>query len=182
MSEIIQIQKLNGWWEEIIFISWNIFQFEIILPMECHHFPCFTMAGGWDSWAVNLWDIAICTHHRHHRLTALWRYLCDCDPLGAFGRQRWAQVANESRGMSPSSQIKHSNFQTPAWENLQFWPEPSEMMGVIRNLAPGLLMLISLTQCCSLHSGHCSMQQSLCCCADCRDYQSQHCKWANNGV
>ena len=123
MSEIIQIQKLNGWWEEIIFISWNIFQFEIILPMECHHFPCFTIQchGRGDGTAErSTCGILRYLYSTDYRLTGPWRYLCDCDPLGAFSRQRWAQVANESRGMSPSSQIKHSNFQTPAWRIYSF--------------------------------------------------------------
>ena len=70
-----------------------------------------------------------------YRLTAPSRYLCDCDPLGAFSRQRWAQVANESRGMSPSSQIKHSNFQTLAWKIYSFGLTAMMMMRAIRNLS-----------------------------------------------
>ena len=119
---------------KLIFISWNIFQFEIILPMECHHFPRCTIHCHWRRGMRQLSPVDIAIFIQN-----LWRYLCDCDPLGAFSRQRWAPVSNE-RGMSPASQIKHSN----SWpENLQCWPQ-SDDDGCYQHLsAPGLLLLIS---------------------------------------
>ena len=128
---------------KLIFISWNIFQFEIILPMECHHFPRCTIHCHWQRGMrqLSLVDMAIFIQ------TDLWRYLCDCDPLGAFSRQRWARISNE-RGMSPASQIKHSI----SWpENLQCWPQSEMMAAISISPAPGLLMLIS---------GHCRLLQT----------------------
>ena len=136
MSEIIQIQKLNGWWEEInfhfmkYFPIWNNITYGMSSFSAVHNTLPLTEGN----------ETAVtCGYCDIYTEADLWRYLCDCDPLGAFSRQRWALVSNE-RGMSPASQIKHSN----SWpENLQCWPQ-SDDDGCYQHLsAPGLLLLIS---------------------------------------
>ena len=113
MSEIIQIQKLNGWWEEInfhfmkYFPIWNNITYGMSSFSAVHN----TLTEG-GMRQLSLVDIAIFIQ------TDLWRYLCDCDPLGAFSRQRWARISNE-RGMSPAVKLNIPTFQ----ENLQFWPQ-----------------------------------------------------------
>ena len=120
----------------------------------------------------------ICTDYR---LTAPWRYLCDCDPLGAFGRQRWLRSLMRAEECHHPVKLNIPTFKPPPGE---FTVLASAIRddGCYPQSSSRIAVLISLTQCCSLHPGHCSMQQSLCYCADCRDYQSQHCKWANNGA
>ena len=144
---------------KLIFISWNIFQFEIILPMECHHFPRCTIHCHWRRGMrqLSLVDIAIFIQ------TNLWRYLCDCDPLGAFSRQRWARISNE-RGMSPAVKL---NIPTPD-QRIYSAGLRSEMMVAISISPAQMLLLIREWPMLQLPR---ALQTA--------DYQGQHCKWAN---
>ena len=152
MSEIIQIQKLNGWWEEInfhfmkYFPIWNNITYGMSSFSAVHN--TLTERG---MRQLSLVDMAIMAIFIQ---TDLWRYLCDCDPLGAFSRQRWAGISNE-RGMSPAVKL---NIPTPdrriysAGLSQRWWP-----------LSPSLPLRCCCSSesdpCCS-YPGHCRLLQT----------------------
>ena len=167
MSEIIQIQKLNGWWEEInfhfmkYFPIWNNITYGMSSFSAVHNTLPLTEGN----------ETAVtCGYCDIYTESDLWRYLCDCDPLGTFSRQRWLWS------------LMREECHQPVKLNI---PTPDRRIYSV-GLSQMMMAAISISQlpdcCCSSVSDPCcSYPGALQTAADYRDYQGQHCKWANTG-
>ena len=107
-----------------------------------------------------------------YRLTALPWYLCDCDPLETFCRQRYARVSNERRGMSPVGQIKHSNQASSIysfasvvsirWSQLMVLHKYNSFDLEIYTITSPIFDSSESVKYCSFHREHCRALQRWC--------------------